>query len=279
MNVMAALCLAGAVLAIAPAAAAAGGPEKVRITGGAVVLPGLLYKPPGAGPFPAVVAMHGCGGLFGKASAPEARHDSWGRHLADQGFVVLFPDSFGPRGLGSQCRVRDRQISAAGRVVDAVAARRWLEKQAFVKPGAVSLLGWSNGGTTVLHAAQEAQAGEADAAGFARAVAFYPGCRAMAERGTFGSGMPLLILVGDIDDWTGAEPCRALAAQARAKGGSSVEVVAYPGAHHDFDHPDMPLRTRRGLAYTTSGTGEAHAGTNPTARADALERVPAFLSK
>lgn len=269
--------------ALASAVPAAGAPpppaEKVRITGGAVVLPGLLYKPAGPGPFPAVVALHGCGGLFDRGSTPEARHDSWGRHLASKGFVVLFPDSFGPRGLRSQCRVRERQVSAAGRVPDAIAALHWLESRDFVKKGAVSLLGWSNGGTTVLNAVEPAPAGSGDARGFSRAVAFYPGCRAIVEHGSFRSGIPLLVLVGDVDDWTGAEACRDLAAQAAASGGAPVEVVAYPGAYHDFDHPDMPLTTRRGLAFTTSGTGEAHAGTDPTARADALDRVPAFLGR
>jgi dienelactone hydrolase len=274
-----AFVLSALALAAPAAGAPASSPEKVRITGGPVVLPGLLYKPAGNGRFPAVVALHGCGGLFQGGSTPEARHDSWGRHLASKGFAVLFPDSFGPRGLRSQCRVRDRLVSAAGRVPDALAAVRWLESRDFVRKGAVSLLGWSNGGTTVLHAVQQTQAESGDERGFARAVALYPGCRAIAARGGFRSSVPLLILVGDIDDWTGADPCRDLATQATAAGGPPVEVVAYPGAHHDFDHPDMPLTTRHGLAYTASGTGEAHAGTDPTARADALERVPAFLAK
>jgi dienelactone hydrolase len=279
MLLRAALLLSALALAVPASAAPAGAPEKVRITGGSLVLPGVLYKPAGPGPFPAVVALHGCGGLFEGGSTPEARHDTWGRHLAAKGFVVLFPDSFGPRGLRSQCRVRERQVSAAGRVPDAAAALHWLETRDFVKKGAVSLLGWSNGGTTVLNAVQQAHGEPGDARGYLRAVALYPGCRAIAERGGFRSGVPLLILVGDVDDWTGAEPCRDLAAQAAAGGGATVEVVAYPGAYHDFDHPDMPLTTRRGLAFTTSGTGEAHAGTDPTARADALERVPAFLGK
>jgi poly(3-hydroxybutyrate) depolymerase len=37
------------------------------LTGGAPTgLRGLLVKPEGSGPFPAVVALHGCGGLFDK---------------------------------------------------------------------------------------------------------------------------------------------------------------------------------------------------------------------
>ena len=111
---------------------------------------------------------------------------------------------------------------------------------------------------------------------FARSVAFYPGCRLPAERG-WRARLPTLILVGGSDDWTGAEPCREMVAAARAQG-APVELVVYPGAFHDFDHPDLPVRERTGLAFTVDRTGTAHAGTDPAARADALRRVPAFLA-
>jgi poly(3-hydroxybutyrate) depolymerase len=41
-------------------------------------LRGLLLKPAGAGPFPAVVALHGCTGLFDKQGALVAREAAWG---------------------------------------------------------------------------------------------------------------------------------------------------------------------------------------------------------
>ena len=55
--------------------------------------------------------------------------------------------------------------------------------------------------------------------------------------------------------------------------------MLYPGAYHDFDHPNLPVRTHKGLAYTGDGRGVAHTGTDPAARADALLRVPAFLAR
>jgi dienelactone hydrolase len=60
--------------------------------------------------------------------------------------------------------------------------------------------------------------------------------------------------------------------------GELVDIVTYPGAYHDFDHPSLKVHTQDGLAFTASGTGVAHTGTNPAARADALVRVPAFLA-
>ena len=49
------------------------------LTGGAPTeLHGLLVKPEGSGPFPAVVALHGCGGLFDKQGNLVAREISMG---------------------------------------------------------------------------------------------------------------------------------------------------------------------------------------------------------
>ena len=139
-----------AVIACAPAIAAA--PEHVDIPDGDLTLHASLYRPDGAGPFPAVVALHDCGGLVHYRPITETRHYvEWARLLVADGFVVLFPDSFGSRGIGPQCRERDRKVRASReRVTDANAARHWLQAQSYVKPDRVSLLGWSNGGIAAL---------------------------------------------------------------------------------------------------------------------------------
>jgi dienelactone hydrolase len=251
--------------------------ETVTFPGAGVTLAAQLYRPAGAGPFPGVVALHGCDGLHGRDGAPSPRHADWAERLAQQGFLVLLPDSFGPRGLGAQCRVRERAVRPGReRVADALAAKAYLQARADVKPAAVSLLGWSNGGSAVLYAAQkgrEARDGKPD---FAAAVSFYPGCRVPAERGEWSTRLKLLILIGGADDWTPAAPCATLAAAARARG-EPVSLMVYPGAYHAFDHPNLAVRTVRGLAYTANGGGVAHTGTDPAARADAIQRVPAFL--
>jgi dienelactone hydrolase len=239
---------------------------------------GALYRPEGAGPFPAVVALHGCGGLYNNAGQPSARHTDWGMRLAKQGFIVLLPDSFGSRGLGSQCGVQERKVRASReRVVDAVAAKDWLQTRKDVKPGSVSLLGWSNGGSTVLASVRPDRKG-ASGPDFARAVAFYPGCRTYFESAKWKARLPLLILMGDADDWTPPGPCEGLTSAAQTRG-EDVKIILYKGAFHDFDHPNLKFREREGLAFTANGTGKASIGTDPAAREDALLRVPAFLAR
>jgi len=259
--------------------AAAAAADTVSFPGDGVTLSAVLYRPAGDGPFPAVIALHGCAGLFGKGRAVSPRHADWGERLAQEGFLVLMPDSFGPRGAGSQCRTADRVTRPSReRVADAIAAKAYLQTRADVKPAAISLLGWSNGGSAVLYAVDPRRRPQDGKPDFAKAVSFYPGCRTPAESGRWQTRLPLLILIGAADDWTPAKPCRELVDAAR-KSGAPAEIMLYPGAYHDFDHPNLPLRTHKGLAYTGDGRGVAHTGTDPAARADALRRVPAFLAR
>ena len=90
--------------------------------------------------------------------------------------------------------------------------------------------------------------------------------------------MPTLILIGRADDWTPAAACEQMVAGARGRSARATLIV-YPGAHHGFDRADYPLRELTGLASTADGSGRAHVGTNPAARADALKRVPQWLAR
>jgi dienelactone hydrolase len=243
---------------------------------------GRLYRPQGPGPFPALVALHGCGGLFNATGKVSARHDDWGRRLAELGYLVIFPDSYRSRGLGSQCVVKDRVISPQKeRVEDALAARHFLLDRLDVRRDRISLLGWSNGATTALWTAAAERKVNDGSPDFRSAVAIYPGCRLTAqaaERREWETRLPLMILIGDADTWTPAAACQQLAVASR-RNGADVELVVYPGALHDFDHPDRPPTRRTGLAFTADNSGEALVGTDPAARSDALARVPAFLAR
>ncbi len=260
---------------LSPSAFAA---EPIVIEGGRQSLRGVLYRPPGDGPFPAVVAMHGCGGLTTKSGSITARFHDWGARLQAAGFAVLFPDSFGSRGLGSQCTNKQRTVRASReRVDDANAARRWLQAQPWVRPDRVSVIGWSNGATTTLYTVGQKTARPAVGADFQSAIALYPGCRTL-QAARWIPRLPTLILSGLADDWTPAAPCQRMAAAAQGVG-APVEILTYPGAYHDFDVPDTPVHERKGLAFSGDGSGTAHLGTNEAARTDVIRRVPQWLAR
>ena len=275
------LMLAAASLAAAGAVtdgSAAQAAERVTIQRNGWVLAALLYRPAGPGPFPAVVGLHGCDGVITAGGKVGANYVDWGERLAAAGFLVLLPDSFGSRGLGSQCRASERRVRAfVERVADAQAARQWLQRQSFVIKDRVSLLGWSNGAIATLWAVRP-QAGPQDGLpDFRTAVAFYPGCSSVAKAG-WSARVPTLVLLGQADDWTPAGPCEQMVAAAQGRD-AIAEVVMYPGAYHAFDRADFPLRELSGLRYSGNRTGKAHVGTDEAARADVLKRVPEWLAR
>src|SRR6267378_2128382 len=137
LTLLATACTAGA--AQLPA------PRQVDIPAGALTLHAQLYKPDGDGPFPTVIALHGCGGLGGQSEPVLPRYRDWAEQLLKSGHAVLLPDSYGSRELGPQCRVKEHHVLARReRVADITAARQWLSQQAWVAHDRVSLMGWAN---------------------------------------------------------------------------------------------------------------------------------------
>jgi dienelactone hydrolase len=242
-------------------------------------LTGLFFRPEGAGPFPAVVMLHGCAGLYGRSGRLTGRHAFWAEALRGHGYATLLVDSFTPRGLKQICTLKERPLRAGReRTMDAYGALQYLHGRPDIAATRIGLLGWSHGGVTTLFAvdpATPARPAVDPARDFRAAVAFYPGCRPEAQL-TWSTRVPLLLLLGGRDEWTPAAHCLVVAERAKALG-SPVEAIVYPDAHHDFDAPDVPLRRRSGLAFAEGGS--ATVGTDPEARADAIHRVPEFFER
>jgi dienelactone hydrolase len=266
------------IAAVTIASGAAAAAEPVEIGEGNQTLHGMLFRPEGPGPFPGAVALHGCGGLVNRSGAIVPRFADWGERLASAGVAVVFPDSFTTRNLANQCRVRERKVrSSRERVADAQAARRWLQAQAWTRKDRVSVMGWSNGGIAALWSVRPGVYGRGGQPDFYSAVAFYPGCRRLATSAWSGR-VPGLILIGRSDDWTPAANCEQMVAGAKGRS-AHASIVVYPGAYHEFDRPDYPVRMLAGLAYSADGSGRAHVGTNSFAREDAIRRVKQWLTR
>ncbi len=112
---------------------------------------------------------------------------------------------------------------------------------------------------------------------FRSAVAFYPGCRRLTDT-AWSARIPTLILVGGSDDWIRPRECEQMVNEARGRSAHAT-IVKYQGAHHYFDRVNLPVQERTGQAFTPDGSGRVHVGTHPDARADALKRVPEWLSR
>lgn len=272
-----AIALAACLLAAACATAPPPGLSMTTTASGvAEQIPVTVSKPDGPGPFPAVVIMHDCSGLGPASSGAPGR---WAQELVGRGYVVVMPDSFSTRGLaGGICTVplsqRRANVSPERRAGDAYAALAYARSLPYVDGRRVGLMGGSHGGSTTV-AAMLAPAGD-KRDGFGAAVALYPRCDLHA--GVYRTVAPLLILIGEKDDWTPAEPCRQLAADARAAG-QPVTIKVYPGAHHSFDSPNRVRYVAARVNPNAPGGRGATTGGDPAAWADSIRQVTAFFDQ
>jgi dienelactone hydrolase len=240
-------------------------------------LDGVLVVPPGAGPFPALVMLHGCTGLRTRTGAIQRKLRFWAEHLRDLGYVSLLVDSFASRGIDEVCTGRHMLSPVRDRADDARGALRYLQSRPEVRPDRIGLVGWSNGAAATLSVLFDEGSAARD---FRAAVAFYPNCTRKYPGGPeFRPYAPLYVLVGALDDWTPAGPCMALVERARAAG-APIAIKVYPGAHHAFDAPSTPIRYRPEVKNHSKQDGDSGAtvGTDPAARADAIAEVAGVLA-
>jgi dienelactone hydrolase len=191
---------------------------------------GYLAKPDGAGPFPAVVGLHGCAGM----------HDTTKQRLVDElvawGYVILLVDSYATRDIDHAC-TSSAFTTFLTRRPDAYGALVFLGRQTFVDPHRVAAVGFSAGAWVTLSVAQTNSFEQFVPPGnlrFRAAAAFYPPCKAAWAP----PGIPTLIFIGALDDWTPAADCSNKIAS-WGNDGPSVELVVYPGAHHGFYYPHL----------------------------------------
>ncbi len=244
-----------------------------------VALPAYWFAAP-AGNIkgPAVVALHGCGGLLDGKGALGAQRQRYVRMLHGAGIGVLFIDSFAPRGQDSICSQQhdQRSITEVHRRLDVYGALQWLARQPGVDAQRLGVIGWSHGGQTVLASANLTEdAVQQATVRPAALVAFYPGCSAITKAAAFRLVAPLLVMSGALDDWTPAAACRRWTAQLAATPGHPVvQYIEYANSYHGFDSV-APPRVRDGVGGTRSG--KATVGGNPQAREQSAAAMLQFL--
>jgi dienelactone hydrolase len=252
-------------------------PHQVEISSGSAVLHAQLYKPDGDGPFPVVIALHGCGGLAGHSEPVQPRYRDWAEQLLNSGNAVVFPDSYGSRELGPQCRVKERRVLARReRVTDILATRQWLIQQPWAAHDRISLLGWANGASALLWAVRPQISLRHVEPDFRSAVAFYPDCRISSGLG-WSSRVPTLVLIGAKDDVSSPPACRQMVDGAHGRS-ALARIVVYPSAYHDFDLANLPLHAIEPGA-DASDVEKGHVGTDAEARADSQKRVAEWLAR
>jgi acetyl esterase/lipase len=234
-----------------------------------------LYRPLGAGPFPAVVEVHG--GAW--VNSDRLNNEALATEFARSGIIVLSLDFRMPPDAAYPASLQDINLGI-----------RWLKahaRQYGANPDRIGTFGTSSGGHQVLLAAMRprdpryaalplADAPDLDAGvafvisawgvldplaryrlaeqqGNAQMLAnhhaFWGTEAAMAEgspplilaRGEAATLPPALVFQGDADEWVPTEVAEQLAAGWRRAGGT-MELALYPGEGHTFvrEKPDAP---------------------------------------
>jgi dienelactone hydrolase len=238
-----------------------------------VTLPGILTKPQGDGPFPAVVLLHGAGGF--KDSKP--RTESWSNRLVSWGYVTLAIDSFPEGRFSATSALKSGMMTAtlSHRCGDAHDAKSYLAQLPFVYPAQIAVIGWSHGGWTILWAVSSQTQSQipipiqGQDSPFAAAIAFYPRCNRPLD-----TNAPLMILIGKEDNWAPPSGCEFYMPGEAGyflpnEPQHEVILKIYPGATHDFDWPGVENEND---SYHTLKY-------DPDATADAAVRIKNFLSK
>jgi dienelactone hydrolase len=283
------IIFAALALAIAPAMTARAetdsDPERVTMPSadGHTTLVGYVFKPANTrgARLPAVVMMHGRAGPYSSAakgvydgSTLSRRHKQWGELWADEGYIAIMVDSFGPRGYpkGFGRNSYDDRPEALNEVtirpLDAYGALAYLRSRPDVAPDLIGLQGWSNGGSAGLATMAVDAPGITNPTpqtGFRAALVFYPAC---GLKGHFDDKgyvpyAPVRVFHGSSDEEVSPRRCAELVERSRKLGGD-ISIRFYRGATHGFDDPNSKRQ---------------RVDANADAREDAIARSVRFFAQ
>lgn len=193
---------------------------------------GTLYMPEKRqGRIPAMVISHGSAGVQQKDV------NRWARAFNDMGIAAFVVDSFSGRGITSTMD-NQAQLNPAANDADALFALKLLSTDPRIDPGKIGQIGFSRGGSVAMEMVMESfrKGVIDDDTRFAALIGFYPGCPQVwwEVPPPALTGAPLMLALGEKDDYTPAKLCLNFVDIMR-RDGQAVDVHVYPGAYHDFD--------------------------------------------
>ena len=205
------------------------------------------------------------------------------RRWATAGYVVLFPDSYGSRGLGPQCKTAERRAPPAANA-STMRTRRYISGSGarISTPSRFSLVGLVErrfNGAICGPTEKQPDEGERGRGLRARHCLLSGLPDAAGDRPLEDAASPAGPHRGGFDDWTPWGPLRR--SDRRRDGQERTRRNIHLSRRLSRLRPPEHARPQavEGLAFTADGDGQAHTGTNPEARANAIERVMEFLRR
>jgi len=215
--------------------------------GTSVALAGALRFPRlGPEKLPAVVLLHGSGGLGGSGNII----DEWSRELNEIGVATFAVDSFSGRGIVETVTDQTR-LGRLNMIIDAYRALSLLSKHSQIDAARIAVMGFSRGAQSSLYSSltrfQKMHGPEG--LEFAAHIGLYAPC-GTTYRGDDTVVKPIRLLHGTADDYVPIGPCRAYVDRL-SKAGRDIRLVEYPDAHHVFDAPAFKEPRKISGAATT----------------------------
>jgi dienelactone hydrolase len=215
------------------------------MSGPAATVGGELRIPkPGSDKLPAVVLVHGSGGVGMNV-------DAWARELNTLGIAAFILDSFTGRGIVST--VADQtQLDSLAMMVDAYRALAILAKHPRIDPARIAIMGFSKGSVAAVYSSNDRFRklyGPADVK-FVAHIGLYTPCNVQYRDDDKVTGAPIRLFHGLADDYVPIGPCRAYAQRLKAAG-ADVSLSEYPDANHAYDSMASPAPTEIPQGQTT----------------------------
>ena len=173
-------------------------------------------------------------------------HYEYMKMYQQSGFATFELNSFKSRNISSTVGSQV-EVTTASIILDAYKAFEKLSKHPNIDKNKVSITGWSLGGAVALFSGWKPiiKAISKDLK-FASHLSFYPPCFFDPENTEF-TDSPIHILIGELDNWTPAEPCNYFVK--KISDNSNVNLTIYPDSHHSFDSKDPITFNKKGYSF------------------------------
>ena len=193
------------------------------------LLGGELRIPSSTVPVPAVILVHGSGGL-------SLSIERWAQELNTIGIAAFLLDSFSGRGITSTVEDQSK-LHGLVMMVDAYKTLGILTKHPRIDANRIAIMGFSKGAIAAVYSSNERFRklyAPVDGARFAAHIGLYTPCNVSYHDDDKLTGAPIRLFHGISDDWVAVGPCRSYADRLK-QAGADVTLTEYPGAGHGYD--------------------------------------------
>lgn len=215
-----------------------------KVDGPIATIAGELRIPTfGTNKLPAVILVHGSGGVGNNVTA-------WAAEFNKLGIAAFILDSFTGRGINNT--IADQSLlSSFAMQYDSYRALELLAKHPRIDPDRIVIMGFSKGAIPSLYSSMARFQKLYAPAGlkFAGHIALYAPCNTAYVEDLATTGAPIRFFHGLDDNYTLAEHCKEYADKLKATG-ADVAFFGYPGAHHSYDTSTIPFAIQLPHALT-----------------------------